>query len=219
MAKQPAPNQTKTRLQGTLTAHQAADLYRCFLLDTFRLMQRVKGVQPVVAYTPDEAQAYFRALVPQGFALTAQVGHDLSERLDNVLGHWLEQGYEQALALDSDSPTLPPSYVADAFQTLDERDVDVVLGPCQDGGYYLVGIKARRPALFRGIQMSTDSVLQETVAAAVRERLRVHLLPTWYDVDTPADLERLKRELEAKSDGVAPATRRLFLSEKTDDGV
>ena len=204
MAKQPRPGYTKTRLSPPLSAEEAAELYRCFLRDKLAQMAQVEGVQRAVAFLPPEAREYFAALAP-GFALIRQKGRDLAERLRNVFANAFAQGYRQVLAIDGDSPTLPVAYLRQGFRRLDDPAVDVVLGPCEDGGYYAIGMKRLHPTLF-DVTMSTPHVLRDTLAQAERAGLRVALLPTWYDVDTPADLERLRAELAASGAGKAPRT-------------
>ena len=109
--------------------------------------------------------------------------------------------------MDSDSPTLPPHYVAQAYTLLD-GDADVVFGPCRDGGYYLVGMKRPLPALLREVQMSTPTVLADTLAIAARDGVRVGLLPEWYDVDTGEELAQLVGELQNGTAAPAEHTRR-----------
>ena len=107
VAKQPQAGRTKTRLSPPLSGQQAAELYRCFLLDTLELMTRIEIAQPILAYTPDEAEPFFRRFAPPGFEFTPQVGAGLGERLDHVLADCLQNGYGQAVVMDSDSPSLP----------------------------------------------------------------------------------------------------------------
>lgn len=211
MAKEPLAGRTKTRLSPPLSGQEATELYRCFLLDTLELMDQVGSVQPMIAYLPDEAESFFRRIAPSDFEFVAQVGADLGERLDNVLTHCLRSGYRQAVVMDSDSPTLPLAHLWRAFQALDDPTVDVVLGPCDDGGYYLIGLKSPCSALFRGMVMSTSTVKAETVERARQEGLRVAYLPSWYDVDTAMDLDRLIEELRSHPDHSARHTR-AFLS-------
>ncbi len=210
VAKQPSPGNTKTRLVPPLTHEEAAELYHCLLSDTLQLMGRVPGVQPVLAYTPDEAERFFRDFVPDGFTLIAQRGQTLGQRLDNVLRAYLEGGYAQAVVMDSDSPTLPAQYLQQAFDQLGRAEVDVVVGPTEDGGYYLIGLKRPCAALF-DVVMSTPTVLQETLELAREQGLRAACLPAWYDVDKAEDLQLLRRELRALPDDIAPSTRRLLL--------
>lgn len=210
VAKEPQAGQTKTRLCPPLNGEQAAELYRCFLLDTLELMLRVEIARPILAYTPDEAEPFFRGFAPPGFAFTPQVGAGLGERLDHVLTHCLHNGYEQAVVMDSDSPTLPVEVLEQAFRVLEDPQVDVVLGPCEDGGYYLIGIKAPCPALFQGIAWSTATVTAETRQRAEEQGLRVVCLPQWYDVDVYEDLQRVAEELRLLPDSTARYTRAML---------
>jgi rSAM/selenodomain-associated transferase 1 len=205
VAKQPVPGQTKTRLCPPLSHAQAAALYECFLLDTLAIMRTVIGVQRKIAFLPSEARDYFEHLAPD-MELTRQDGESLGERLDHLLTEALDGGSERAVVMDSDSPTLPAKYISQAFDEL--TFADVVLGPTQDGGYYLIGLKQPQPHLLRQVQMSTSHVLADTLALAGASNLAVSLLPTWYDIDTIDDLSRLGGELSGTSDnGSARATR------------
>ncbi len=207
VAKRPAPGQTKTRLTPPLSPEQAAQLYACFLYDTIALMRAVPNVERMIAYAPENECGYFEHLAPD-LGLVPQIGASLGERLDNALTGCLRNGFERAVIMDSDSPTLPPAYVARAFDEL--ATADVVLGPCEDGGYYLIGLKHPQPRLLREVQMSTPTVLRDTLELAEGEGLRVALLPAWYDVDTREELERLGRELPQLKNGTARHTRDLL---------
>jgi glycosyltransferase A (GT-A) superfamily protein (DUF2064 family) len=113
--------------------------------------------------------------------------------MDQLFGWAFDQGMERVLALGSDSPSLPDTYIDEALELLTEREV--VIGPSTDGGYYLIGLRQRAAGLFAGIAWSTGQVLAQTL-----ERLGDHslgLLPMWYDVDTPQDAGLLKVHLEA----------------------
>ena len=197
MAKRPFPGHTKTRLCPPFSPEEAATLYECFLRDALDIVRAVPNVTPFIAYSPSEEGEYFKKLAPD-FELIPQIGANLGERLDFVLSHTLAAGFEQVAAINSDSPTLPPAYLAQAFAHLDNEAIDVVFGPCEDGGYYLIGWKQPHPRLVREIQMSTSHVLQDTLDIARQEKLQIALLPTWYDVDTIADLERIKAEMGEK---------------------
>jgi hypothetical protein len=208
VAKQPSPGQTKTRLTPPLTSEQAATLYECFLLDTLDLVRRVPGVQPVIAYLPREAEEYFARLAPD-FQLIPQSGPDLGARLDNALTEYLRRGDRRVAIMNSDGPTLPLTHLMAAFDSLD-GDADVVLGPADDGGYYLIGLKQPAPRLLREVPMSTNHVAADTLALAAKEGLKVTLLPSWYDVDDVESLERLKAELAGAPGHVAKRTRALL---------
>ncbi|MCL4302182.1 MAG: TIGR04282 family arsenosugar biosynthesis glycosyltransferase [Anaerolineae bacterium] len=207
VAKRPAPGQTKTRLSPPLLPDQAAALYECFLGDTLDLIRQVPAAQPVIAYLPALEKPYFAALAPD-FELILQDGPDLGVRLDNALTRYLQLGYKHVVIMDSDSPTLPARYLAAAFEALEKAEV--VLGPCDDGGYYLIGLNRPAPRLLREVPMSTPRVVADTLALAKEERLRVELLPTWYDVDDVTTLARLGVELTQAPTSVARHTRAFF---------
>lgn len=169
-------------------------------------MRKVYQARCMIGFLPENAQDYFHQLAPD-MNLICQSGETLGERLDHLLSQALANGSERAVVMDSDSPTLPAEYVSQAFEQL--ANADIVLGPTRDGGYYLIGMKQPQPHLLRQVQMSTPHVLNDTLALAKTSGLDVSLLPTWYDVDTIADLQHLKREVAGMSaNGNAPATRR-----------
>lgn len=115
--------------------------------------------------------------------------------------------------MNSDSPSLPIASLRQAFTELDQG-CDVVLGPCDDGGYYLIGLRQPQPRLLHEVRMSTPTVVAETLALAHAMGLRTALLPPWYDVDTATELWRLRDELRTAPPHVCPATR-LMLAELT----
>lgn len=197
MAKQPIPGHTKTRLLPVLSAEAAAALYECFLQDKIAQMRQVKNVEWAIAYHPAEARAYFADLAPD-FTLIQQEGADLAERLRSVFGQSFDQGIDHAVAIDSDTVTLPPDYLQQAVDWLDDPSIDVTIGGCEDGGYYAIGMKCPHPTLFE-VEMSTPYVLQDTLVQAEKADLKVYLLPKWYDVDTPTDLQRLASEVDENS--------------------
>lgn len=208
VAKRPAPGRTKTRLTPPLTPEQASALYECFLRDTLELMRRVPDVQPGIAFLPAEAKRYFAALAPD-FELVLQEGEDLGARLDNALTGYLAAGCGRVVIMNSDGPTLPVAYLAAAFDGL-RNGADVVLGPSDDGGYYLIGLRRPAPRLLREVRMSTADVLADTLAIAAQEELKVELLPLWYDVDDAESLARLQNELASTPPEVARHTKRFL---------
>jgi rSAM/selenodomain-associated transferase 1 len=200
MAKKPEPGRTKSRLTPALSPESAAGLYACFLRDALELAGSIPGVTPMIAFAPPEEESFFRDFAP-GTPRIPQHGETLGVRLDFVLTHCLENGFSPVAAMNSDSPTLPAAYLAQAFDRLAEEDTDVVFGPCEDGGYYLIGWKQPHAGLVRGVQMSTDRVLEDTLAIAQNANLRAALLPPWYDIDKVEDLQRLQAELSDPARG------------------
>jgi rSAM/selenodomain-associated transferase 1 len=193
MAKVPAAGAVKTRLCPPLTPDDAATLARCFLQDRVEQLSAVAAGDPIVAFAPAGREAEMRALLPPGIRLVAQAEGDLGTRLDRLLTDLLAEGYPAAIAVDADSPTLPTAHVERACRDLTGGAVDVVVGPCDDGGYYLIGLRAPAPVLFRAMPWSTARVLDETLQRAERARLALALLPPWFDVDRGDDLARLRR--------------------------
>lgn len=194
MAKTPVPDQVKTRLTPPLPPEIASSLYLNFLLDKIEQVKNIEA-QAFIAFTPATGLTFFRSIIPSGFILIDQVGRNLGERLINVSKNLFVQGFKKVLILDSDSPNLPPEYILKGFTDLD--DCDIVLGPCEDGGYYLIGLKASQPQLFWDIPWSTSGVTELTLQKAQSLGLTVSLLETWYDIDTIDDLLRLKSDLDS----------------------
>ena len=195
MVKHPTPGRVKTRLCPPLTPAQATELYRCFLLDKIAQVRRVAAATPYLAFTPPEAGPFFRDLSGGIFSLVPQEGRDLGERLHRLSTHLLAVGHPSVVIIDSDTPSLPDRFLAEAVEWMGDPRTDAVLGPAEDGGYYLVGLRQSAPAIFQRIAWSTPVVLDQTLRAAAGTGLRVHLLPPWYDVDTGKDLGRLTRDL------------------------
>ena len=212
MAKAPRPGAVKTRLCPPLLAAEAAALYRCFLLDKIAAVQALSGVRPMMAYTPDEAQAEFAVLAPD-FALVPQRGPDLGARLHTTLASLLAAGHPGAIAVDSDTPTLPREFLQQAVDCLTGPGPDVVLGPTEDGGYYLIGVRAANRALFDDMPWSTAAVLEITLRRAAAAGLQTVCTPAWFDVDTPDDLRRLRTVLDGgRSAAEAGETARFLAS-------
>ncbi|MBI4638097.1 MAG: TIGR04282 family arsenosugar biosynthesis glycosyltransferase [Candidatus Rokubacteria bacterium] len=214
MAKAPHPGEVKTRLCPPLSPVEAAELYRCFLLDKIEQVRTLRQARAAVAYTPAEGRGLFEELAP-GFALLPQRGDDLGARLAGSFEQLLADGFAAALAIDSDTPTLPTAFLQEAVDLVASGGTDVVLGPTEDGGYYLIGLRQAHRELFEGIPWSTAEVLPETIRRARASGLTVRCLPPWFDVDTPADLERLQGSLAAADEGPAPRTRRFLLGRRT----
>lgn len=194
----------KTRLIGDLTPAQAAELHAAFLDDLLdRLREGDFELRLAWALDPDEP-------LPEGpVPGIRQRGEDLGERLYRALS----EGPGAVAALGSDHPTLPLDLVHRAFEQV-EAGADVVLGPAEDGGYYLIAVDGgtvpRR--LFEDIDWSTERVLPQTLERCRELGLRAELLPMASDVDTPEDLRRLASRLAARSkdDLCCPRTRALL---------
>ena len=221
--KAPRPGTVKTRLTALVSNAEAAELYRAFIQDTLHLARRVAGASLYVAWTPDDGLAELQAsLGNPEVNWFEQRGAHLGERLSNAFTMFLKKEADKTVVLGGDSPLLPLAYVDEAFRSLDRHDV--VLGPATDGGYYLIGLGRGRKtvehyaSLFESIDWSTGRVLRQTRTAIRKRGLSSHELPPWYDVDRPADLERVSREirlLRADGDRVTGRHTESILDELT----
>jgi uncharacterized protein len=210
MAKAPSPGQVKTRLCPPLSHGEAAELYRCFLLDKIAQVNALQRAAPVISYTPAECKPVFEDLTPAHFMLIPQRGDDLGARLLSTFDQLFHHGYTQVMVIDSDTPTLPTAYLERALMLIAERANDVVLGPTEDGGYYLIGLRQSHRKLFERMAWSTSQVFSETRRRSEQDGLTVACTESWYDVDTPDDLARLRESCEQMQDGVARHTRRFL---------
>ena len=209
MAKAPAPGRAKTRLMPAVSAEAAAALGAAFLrdvTDNLALAARSVPIDAYAAYAPAGQEALFdghlapgtRLLLADG-AIAAPQGVDgFGRALLHATQALFAAGYGAVALLNADSPTLPTAWlIAAARHLLDPCGPDAVLGPAEDGGYYLLGLRAPHAAPFRAIAWSSASVAAETRARLTEASLRWHELPPWYDVDEPPMLERLRRALAA----------------------
>jgi len=212
MTKAPRAGQVKTRLVPPLTPDEAAQLNRCFLRDTASAISSGAGqiARGIAVYTPVGAEADYIDILPRDFELLAQRGDGFDERLFNAAKDLFRIGFASACLINSDSPTVPAENYAQAARLLAPAGDRVVLGPSDDGGYYLIGLKQNHRRLFEEIEWSTERVLEQTIERANELKLALELLPTGYDVDDRASLRRLCDELlnhNAKSTTqVAPHT-------------
>ena len=195
MAKAPRAGRVKTRLSPPLTLEQTAALNVQFLRDTTENLATIAHAAGVVSYTPVGDEALFAGLLPETFALVPQRGDGFGERLLAAAEDILAIGYGAVCLIDSDSPTVPAAAYRMAVEALAVPGDRVVVGPSDDGGYYLIGMKRAHPEPFAGIAWSTGSVFAETLQRCGEAGLDVVTLPTWYDVDDAATLALLSGEL------------------------
>jgi rSAM/selenodomain-associated transferase 1 len=191
MAKAARAGHVKTRLAGSLTAEAATDLYKCMIEDTLDLARSV-STDALAIVCPASDVADLASWLP-AIEIVGQQGEGLAAGLVTAFRTFLNRGYRRVVAIDGDSPHLPPDTLDQAFALLD--GADVVVGPTTDGGYYLVGSTSMHAGLFDMQRMGTGSALDSLMANARSLGLRVALNETGYDVDEPSDLARLAREL------------------------
>jgi uncharacterized protein len=184
ITKEPVAGAAKTRLIPAFGPDGAARAAAAMLADTLAVAAAA-GAEPWVCFTPPGARARLARLAA-GFGLLPQRDGDLGDRLAACFEDLLGSGVARVAIVAADTPQLPASSCRRAFALLDQ--VDVVLGPCIDGGYYLVAATTCWPELFVGMPMGSDAVLEETIARASRLGLTVELLPVLRDLDRVEDL-------------------------------
>jgi rSAM/selenodomain-associated transferase 1 len=198
MAKASDPGTCKTRLVPPLTFEQAAELNRCFLGDVSANVVAAGRYQPIdgfIAYATPESEPFFRQNLPYGMQLLPPRAIGLGNSLRRVSADLLAIGYRGICLINSDSPTLPTSILIETAAILLRGEDHLVLGPCSDGGYYLIGLNRRHDRLFEEISWSTDQVSRQTLERAREIDLSVIRMPEWYDVDDAASLTHLLSEL------------------------
>jgi rSAM/selenodomain-associated transferase 1 len=207
MTKVPRAGAVKTRLQPPLSAEEAAALNACFLRDTALAISRAgEKVRGIAVYTPAGASHEYDKILPCDFELLPQRGNGFGERLFLATEDLLRVGFQSCCLIDSDSPTVTAEVFREAVDALEGEAERVVLGPTDDGGYYLIGMKYPYAQLFEDIDWSTERVFDQTITRAQEIGLDVHVLPTFFDVDDRTALRRLCDELLGKDGERAPAT-------------
>jgi hypothetical protein len=231
MTKAPQPGRVKTRLVPPLTPEEAAELNKCFLRDTAAAIssacrqhpvsdahaspsQAASAARGLAVYTPVGAESVYNDILPVDFSLLPQRGDRFGERLYFAVEDLFKCGFEAVCLIDSDSPTVPAENFAEAVELLSTHQDRVVLGPSDDGGYYLIGVKKPRKDLFEQIDWSTERVLDQTIQRATEVGLEIQLLPTGYDVDDGTSLQRLCNDIMADTtpSRIAPHTREFLAS-------
>lgn len=202
-AKPSRPGRVKTRLEPRVGAEGAARLARAFLEDTWAALGALRWARRVLATTEIAGRAPF----PRGAEIWLQGPGDLGDRLARVLRRALRTSPAGAIALGADSPGLPRPLLDEARAAL--RTYDAVLGPCEDGGFYLVGLTRCPPGLLRKLRWSASDSFERTRARLEARGLATAILPPWFDVDRPRDLARLSG-LIARGAVTAPRTARAL---------
>jgi rSAM/selenodomain-associated transferase 1 len=204
MTKQPVAGAVKTRLAAIMGAPEAAQLYEAMLVDTFALAEELPSTDLLVSFTPREARSYYNSLAP-GATLVEQPEGDLGARLRHAFEEAFELGYDSAVVIGSDSPHLATVRLEEAFAATAREDA--CIGPCDDGGYYLLGLSRPQPALFECIDWGSDRVFDQTLAQAQSVGLILRELETEFDVDTIEDVHKLEALLRTGDLGWMPNTR------------
>lgn len=203
MARYPEPGKVKTRLASVIGAVRACELYRAFLRDLDARFATGRR-ELVWAYTP--ATADFAPIVRPGSRCVAQSGANLAERMLRCFAELGATGFEPIIMIGADVPHVREEWFDEAEAAL--AKCDVVLGPSEDGGYYLVAMRQPHD-IFTGVEMGAPRVFQQTMERIAALRLRVELLPRSFDIDEAEDLQRLRAEI-ARDGRLLPFTAAIL---------
>jgi len=219
MTKAPQPGKVKTRLTPPLTSEEAAQLNICFLCDLARSISSACRQSPahgVGIYTPVGSESAYENILPQDFFLIAQRGGNFGQRLTFAAEDLFSIGFKSVCLINSDSPTVPPASFAEAAIELANPGDRIVLGPSEDGGYYLIGMKKLHQRVFEEIDWSTPHVFEQTKERAAQVGLPVYELASGLDVDDRTTLAQLCAALfgpNGRSTSNLATNTRKFLSE------
>jgi uncharacterized protein len=197
MAKASMPGRTKTRLVPPLTHEEAAAFNTAFLKDVSANIiaaARETEMAGYMAFGPPGSEPFFRDNLPPSIGLIEAWRPNFGDCLFTAIDRMLDV-HHSAVVLNSDSPTLPTSLLIETARMLARPGDRAVIGPSTDGGYYLLGVKARHRHLFERISWSTEHVMRQTLQRAAEIGVHMHVLPAWYDVDDGDSLKLLRCEL------------------------
>ena len=198
-ARTPTPGKAKTRLIPLLGPRGAAEFHAALLSDTLRKVNALGGRASPYFYLAGGKYPASSSLLD--YTRRRQHGSDLGQRLERAFRELLRR-HTRALVIGTDSPTLPERVVLQALHELD--DCDAVLGPCPDGGFYLIGLRRPADGAFEGVRWGSDLAFEDIRSNLAARNFSCSILKPLPDVDRPEDVERLKKELAASR-----AARRL----------
>ena len=192
MARWPAPGRCKRRLSGGLGPARAARIQQVLTAHTLAVASQLQGVEVVVATDGVGPRAARRWLgAPAGLRWVGQGRGSLGVRMQRQINRAIREGARSVVLIGSDLPQLEHADLAAGFACLGAAagdGCDLVLGPADDGGYWLIGLHRSQPSLFSGIHWGSDRVMGCTVERAEGLGLDVGLLATRRDLDWPKDL-------------------------------
>ncbi|MBN8588263.1 MAG: TIGR04282 family arsenosugar biosynthesis glycosyltransferase [Rhodothermia bacterium] len=204
-AKQPIPGAVKTRLTTLLTSEEAADLYTAFLKDALAQYATLGADIRLYVAPPGNIPPEW---LPESVRVFHQKGKGLGERMLFAFLETFKAGYERIAIIGTDHPTLPTTFLEMAFEALKDR-YSMVIGPTDDGGYYLLGMNEWYPEVFENMTYSHPDVFEQTLGRMEETDATVTILPEWYDVDLPNDLSRLITDMAESPTQIAQNTRQF----------
>jgi len=191
----PEMGKVKTRLANVIGHDAALSLYMSFVADELDMLRGL-FFDVIICFYPHAARKQLENWLNDQFYFMAQSGKDLGQRMENAFEEAFSRGYYQALLIGSDLPDLSSSIILDAFDHLARHDA--IIGPCEDGGYYLIGFRRDTYSgkAFMGIPWGTARVFDQTLLRFHEKNLNFYKLPGWRDIDDYEDLVSLKKYLD-----------------------
>ena len=186
--KAPRPGEVKRRIAESIGAQAACDAYLALVEVLIGNLRTLSNVQ--VRYAPDDALLEIPRWLQPTWNAAAQGQGDLGQRLQKAFKDAFSMGAARVVIIGSDCPEVNEQDIQSAWTALDDHDL--VLGPAEDGGYWLIGLSAEQPALFENISWSTGAVFEQTVARANAAKLSTRLLRKLRDIDTIDDWKHFK---------------------------
>jgi len=195
--KYPEPGKVKSRLSAEIGENTALAFYQCFVVDTLATLEEL-GYPIVISFSPYDALRKFQQWLGDGYLFLPAKGETFGERLRSSFENAFDHGFERVVLVASDNPDVPKGFLVEAVNSL--SSFDVVLGPCEDGGYYLLGFTQSgfSSRAFDDISWSTMHVVSETIQRLQEDKRSVHLLPLWYDIDRFEDVQKFYRRNKGK---------------------
>jgi uncharacterized protein len=234
-SKKPEPGKTKTRLIPNLSKDEAMELSESLLKDTITLINDISYIDKKVMYaSPPGSLEYFQTITQSAvkepgkekeeilqWQIKIQEGKNLGDRFLNAMNNELTDdtsnsgnrssipyGNIKLIIIGSDSPAIPLKYIEEAFSILEKTDI--VLGPAEDGGFYLIGVKKTWPDIFNSVRWSASYTLSDIIANLEKSSLNYIMLPQWYDIDEIKDLAKLNNDLKVIPDSYCKNTRKIL---------
>lgn len=185
--KSPETGKVKSRLSISIDEETVVKIYKLFVQDILQKLEKIPD-EKIICYYPKNAIDEIKKWLGPDYLYIAQKGNNLGERLKNGFTHGFQSGFSKLIAIGSDSPDLKLEFFIDTFKNLEYYDT--VIGPCSDGGYYLIGFSNNSfyPKVFENIPWSTEKVYKKSIDSLNKADLKIYNLPVWQDVDTIENL-------------------------------